>query len=490
VPETADTLYAGAARRAINPPLGTRQTGFRLFGSPVQAIESDLTATALVLAGRDAKVVIIGIDLSVLGIDLSWYGWRPAQSMRERIAGALGIPVAHVLLNTSHAHSGVALPDIGPDSAEQMALKVRYRDELADRLVEVALDADGGLQEARIGTGWGRSAIGSYRRELRDGRDVLGEVPGHPLDDSVGVIRVDDLDGEPIAVVFRYSAHPVTMGPRSMVVSSDYPGPARDVVERNLGGLALFLQGCGGNLNPVGGIGYEVDCRDAKNRIGLQLGGEVLRIAAAIRTNRRAGTRRTLANIPRILFTPWEPVGGGGCTRLAAAESSVALDYVALPSAAEAEAVRARCRETVAERRDGEAQEWEVRVAEKYLQWSEILCAAVASGQPTCELYLQAIRVNDTIVLGMNAETFFETGLELRLRSPLPDTFVHGYTNGTIGYLPRSQDYPEGGWRLEAAYAVPDMIFQVHPHPVALRPDSEQRVVAAGLALIRRLCGP
>ena len=43
-------LFAGAARRPINPPLGTRQTGFRLFGSPVQAIESDLTATALVLS--------------------------------------------------------------------------------------------------------------------------------------------------------------------------------------------------------------------------------------------------------------------------------------------------------------------------------------------------------------------------------------------------------------------------------------------------------
>ena len=35
-------LLAGAARRTINPELGTRQTGFRLFGNPVQAIESDL----------------------------------------------------------------------------------------------------------------------------------------------------------------------------------------------------------------------------------------------------------------------------------------------------------------------------------------------------------------------------------------------------------------------------------------------------------------
>src|SRR5437867_5073765 len=94
-------LYAGAARRVINPPLGTRQTGFRLFGNPVQAVESDLTATALVLEGAGSKVVVIAIDLSVIGIDLSMYGQRPAQPMRAGVAEALGIPVSHVLLNTS-----------------------------------------------------------------------------------------------------------------------------------------------------------------------------------------------------------------------------------------------------------------------------------------------------------------------------------------------------------------------------------------------------
>src|SRR5437773_10621104 len=84
-------LYAGAARRVINPTLGTRQTGFRLFGNPVQAIESDLTATALVLSDAVTKLVLIGVDLSLVGIDLSMYGQRPAQEMRLRIAQALGL---------------------------------------------------------------------------------------------------------------------------------------------------------------------------------------------------------------------------------------------------------------------------------------------------------------------------------------------------------------------------------------------------------------
>ena len=47
-------LLAGAARRTINPPLGTGKGGVRLFGDPIQAIESDLTATTLVLANPKA----------------------------------------------------------------------------------------------------------------------------------------------------------------------------------------------------------------------------------------------------------------------------------------------------------------------------------------------------------------------------------------------------------------------------------------------------
>ena len=89
------------------------------------------------------------------------------------------------------------------------------------------MEADGRLQPARIGCGWGESTIGVYRRETRDGRDVLGEVPDHPIDPSVGVIRVDDLDGNPIAVAFRYSAHPVTVGGRSAGRLRGLPRPGQ-----------------------------------------------------------------------------------------------------------------------------------------------------------------------------------------------------------------------------------------------------------------------
>ena len=87
----------------------------------------------------------------------------------------------------------------------------------------------------------------------------------------------------------------------------------------------------------------------------------------------------------------------------------------------------------------------------------------------------------------MNVETFFETGLEIRARSPFADTFVLGYTNGLVSYLPRAEDHPAGGWRLDENYAVPDLIPQAWGLPVILRPDSADRAVEFTLDLIERV---
>jgi len=205
---------------------------------------------------------------------------------------------------------------------------------------------------------------------------------------EVGVIRVDDLEGSPIAIVFRYSCHPVTIGGRSAVASTDFPGPARDVLERSLGGLAIFLQGCGGNINPTHGIGYEVDCRDIKMRMGLALGGEALKVASGIRTHIKPGARTPLGNIANILFTPWEPVSGETCTYLGAVEQDLPLEFGELPSLAQAEAIRTEKQQRLADLRSRNAAEWEIRVAETLDRWGEMLVASVKHGHPTWLVHL------------------------------------------------------------------------------------------------------
>jgi hypothetical protein len=220
----------------------------------------------------------------------------------------------------------------------------------------------------------------------------------------------------------------------------------------------------------------------------MELGGEVLKVAAKIRTNTRPGARRPLGDVKNILFTPWETVTSGEtCTYLGAVEKTIQLEFIELPPTAKAEALHHHWQQTLDERQARGAQEWEIRVAAKFTKWSQNLLDAGKHGHPTLELHLQALRVNDIVIAAMNVETFFETGITIREQSPFPDTFVLGYSNGLSSYLPRAADYPEGGWDVEASYAIPDLMFQGYLLPVALHPDSEQRAVNETVELIRQL---
>lgn len=475
------TLYAGAARRIINPPLGIKTLGFSSREGVVQTIESDLTATAIVLANEQTKVAIIACDLAVLPVPIT-------TDLRQRIGQAIGTPTSHVMINLSHTHSAPAFPDWVPDTPEQIAMQQQYLDDLFDWVTDAVVEANQQLQPARLGAGWGETHIGVYRRVTGpDGKLLVGEAPDAPIDPAVGVIRVDDLAGRPIATLFSYGCHTVVVGPRSLVASPDFPGAAREVIETIQGGLSLFLQGCGGNINPKGGIGYEVDCRDAKNRLGTILGSETVKVAADIRTHLRRGEATSLGSLSKLTFWPWEAVHGDTCTYLGAVDDMVALDLVDLPPLAVAEEIRQEWQQKLADIQSRPARDWEINVTTRFADWSEKLVQAIQENQRTVEVAIQAIRINDVVLTGLSVESFFETGLTIKARSPIAHTQVLGYTNGWRCYLPRAEDFPPEGWDLHERYGVPDLLFQAYSFPVAIHPNSEQKVVERTLSLIQQL---
>ena len=474
-------LLAGVGRQIINPPLGVKTFGFSSREGTVQAIESDLSATALVLADGENKIAIVAVDTG-------WLAYATATDLRRRLSEAIGTPPSHILVNLNHTHSSSSMPEWVPDEPDQMAMQARHRDDLCDRVVKAVQDAEANLHPARIGSGWGDCDIGVYRREMgADGIVFLGEVPDHPIDTSVGVIRLDDLDGNPIATLFSYGCHPVVVGPRSFVASPDFPGAARDVIESSLGGTAMFLQACGGNIMPAGGMGYEVDCRDSKKRIGSILGGEVLKTSAAIRTNVTRGERTRLGSLSNISLWPWVPVSGGSCAALSGADEIVSLDYIAMPSLDAAKRNQEQYHRIKEEAKTRSARESELNVATRFADWSDKLVEAIETDRRGLDLVVQALRINDIALVGLSAEAFFETGMTLKSRSPIPHPQVLGYSNGCVCYLPRAEDYPPGGWNWKERYGVPDMLFQAYSLPVALHQDSERRVVDRAEALLQKL---
>jgi hypothetical protein len=98
-----------------------------------------------------------------------------------------------------------------------------------------------------------------------------------PIDPQIGLLRLDRADGTPFAVVYHFACHPI-MNPPSKGNSADYPGFASKVIEEATGAMAFFVQGCGGDINPVH---YKEVSRPANAEpLGAMLGASVL---AAIR---------------------------------------------------------------------------------------------------------------------------------------------------------------------------------------------------------------
>ncbi len=475
-------LRVGAVNLTINPELGMAKGGLRLFGSPIEKVDDDLFLGALVLESK-------GVTLCLIACDLGNSRSEEALEIRTRVADALEIPVVNVMFNVSHNHSAADLPTMlrGNAHESEISRSERYFEFVIEQAVLAATNAQSQLRPARMAHAWGESDLNIYRREWNGDQDILGEVPGHPIDNSVGVIRFDDLEGNPIAILFRFSCHPVVNGAQSPTLSADFPGPARKIIEKNVGGTALFLQGCGGNINPQVGIGYEKDCSEEVYRVGTALGAEVVRVALGLRTNKYQKDRVLLQNVPNILFKPWHERSDHPEVTLGASHEIAKLNFVPLPSTTEAKELANYWENEITEREKRGALTWEIRVAKKMKLWADSVVAGAAESNPTRDFEAHAFRIGDVAIVGLNVEAFFETGDEIRSKSPWPDTFVLGYTDGTIMYLPRAQDYPKQGWKWPNTHALPDLLPQSYCQPAQWHPDSEQKAVKAALSALDKL---
>jgi hypothetical protein len=99
--------------------------------------------------------------------------------------------------------------------------------------------------------GVGRAEFAMNRRERTATGFKIGVNPDGPTDKSVPVLRVSDVRGNPLAIVFGYACHNTTNTDKNMRLSGDYAGFAQSQVEaEHPGAVALFLTGCAGDANP------------------------------------------------------------------------------------------------------------------------------------------------------------------------------------------------------------------------------------------------
>jgi hypothetical protein len=321
------------------------------------------------------------------------------------------------------------------------------------------------------------------RERLPDGRVIIGENAEKAVDREVGVIRIDDLNGKPIAIIMAAAAHPVVLGPKTPQLSPDYVGHAREVIEPATGALSLFFQGATGNVNPICGIGAGgPEQHDDLHRLGVLLAGEVLKTWASIRTHNRKGPRRIVQSVAAISTWDYEMLPEKSIEHFDVATRRLTLPLSHLPARGEAERRLAEYRAKLDEARHSKAPIGRIYVAQRLVHWAEVVARAIESGEnpPIRSLELWALRINDIGIVAVSGEPFAELSLEVKSRSPLPHTFFLGYSNGCLGYLPTPEAFGEGG--MEVNESVQNYLL-----PARLTPEWGPAVVRTSLELLSGL---
>ena len=398
-------LKAGSARVDITPDYPVWMDG-NPRDRKSDGVHDPLTARALVLEGDEGGLVLVSCELVGLADDT-------VAKVRDLIKQKTGIPPERQVLCCGHIHSAVAVR--GYFCPREDA----YVDALVTKLGDLAERAHQAMVPAVVGAGSGEEyTISEYRRLwTQDGKivmnwddfkpeDILG--PAGPTDPEVGVVRIDALDGSTVAVIYNHAGHPNTPPGTWFEISGDYPAFASAMIEKELGGTALFTNGAQGSVDVP--AFRERDWEGVERR-GTWLGREVLRVAKGIRphSDRLAVRRQTFCVGPREFDR----------------------DYVAY------------CRKLVAES-TGEMVNIRDGINEE--MYAERCLNHVDSKVTGFDTEMTAFALGEAAFVSIAGELFTEIGLRIKHASPFRHTYIVDLANGALGYIPTERAFQEGGY--------------------------------------------
>ncbi|REJ68793.1 MAG: hypothetical protein DWQ31_06870 [Planctomycetota bacterium] len=430
-------LRAGAAEVAADIPA----EGTFLIGPMAKSTGQNdpLYIRALVLDDGKQKLALVTNDL--LGFDFAYH-----DVLVDAIHQRTGIPQPQIMINSSHNHSA---PLTIPWSTSWEAKKDKpWHKTLPGQFADVVEEAAEHLTPARLQVSREATQIGVNRRiEAVHGMTMAPNPHGDHVPWTDGLYLTGKEDGWPIGILFSYAAHPVIVHGASKKISADYPGFAcnilraamrRDDAAGRRPGVAMFAQGCGGDINGAplaSGI-------DAARGAGRDLGYAVQR-----------GLRREKKYVD-------------GSLRVVNRELRLPLQAPPSVEACEARLAKAP--------NSGPNQE---------------LLAIARAGEPRFLRFpMQAFAVGDELcILGMPHELFAGYQLYANEVSPFKHTFVFAYTNGCEHYIARAADYEmgdRGGYE-----ASPFGAAFIYFHRLACRAEVEGQIKEGMVKILQELKG-
>jgi len=453
VAQAAGQLRAGAAKVDIAHP-------------DSQPVNDPPYVKALILKDDTSTAVIITMDVVSIGM----IGTVPNDYMdkiRAKLKADLGIAPTSLLVNTSHCHASIC-------------------GDIDEKTVECVKAAWAKLEPVRGGVGTGHEdRISENRRfKLKSGKtaDVRHAyslpadeeiVEVGPIDPEIGLYRFDRLDGTTLAVIYNYAVHPIQQMPNGRN-TADMTGFSSQVVEDCFGQdtTALFIQGCGGDINPV--LYKDVSAPRNAETLGSLLGISTMRAARKIKTG-EVGEFKIISQtmeLPRADFAERIDLKKAERDKLVASLGGTSQNLKTFLPLAVSHGLskefpsyyshrylhdRKLGRDDY-DRLDADNQRSmaaylsnihtmeEITRVQTNIRLLELHQAQnVAAGKRTLDVELVGLRLGDFYLLTFPGELTVQIGLNLKKAAPHPNTFIAGYTNGYIYYAPTADQLRNPG---------------------------------------------
>ncbi len=384
--------------------------GFAARTELSDGIHLQLRTSCLTISDGNEKVCIISNDLMEVSPALSG-------EIRDSISARSGLAKERILMHNIHSHSA---PRMGGVAAQPGGSNYEYRVRTSETIISNAvkcITAESDFKPFHLEVAEGRAYVNCNRCETAG-----------PVDRTLYAAKIVAADGKPVCAFYNYACHPVSMGPESLLLSSDYSGVARRIIGREWGCEVFQLTGAAGNMDPVGGA--------QKQKHAEVIGTQLAEILSSLEF-------KTVRKDNVLKFATGK------------AELPFLIDTVT------AEAVKAHADELSKLKTDFPSFPSDVR------RWEAEILGRLEKGtvNNTLDFNLSAVNIDGIIFFFTQGEPFCEYQMDARKAFPSRMIFFAGYTNGQNSYLPSEHAYQ---FRKGYEYEIEQMhVYIKSPYPLS-----------------------
>ena len=246
-----------------------------------------------------------------------------------------------------------------------------------------------------------------------------------------------------MATMVNYACHPVSLGGGNKLISPDYYGAMREVVERDTGGApCFFLHGASGDMTPL--RSYEADTAIADQN-GRQLGYAALStLTGMLPPEQEIAFDRIEDSGARL--GRWSLRAKPASTTLKITRTATELPYVDLPTEAELLEALKDCTD---------------RPLKERLERRLMVRRDVGDGTSR-KVAVTLLQLGDAFLVGAPAEAYAVFQQEIRKRFPGHAVMVLNIVNGNVGYLAPAATYDKPGlYQIKISLFKPGCMEQV-----------------------------